>query len=133
VLLFIALGSLVLLITIAAYPLLSHFGPGFSTNSSEWANFGRYLGDVAGPLLSFLAPVAVVWTVRSHYDLLRRDQEKQIAEQYVRWLESIYRDVLDLLRTPISSTQGLKATTTWAVLHHEVDPAQLGYNALKRP
>jgi len=131
VLLFIALGSLVLLITIAAYPLLGHFGPGFATNSSEWANFGNYLGGVAGPLLSFLALVAVVWTVRLQYDLLRRDQEKQTAEQHVRWLESIYRDVLDLLHAPISSTQGNEATTTWAVLHQEVDRSTASPAVLK--
>ena len=46
-------------------------------------------------MLSFLALIAVVWTVRLQYDLLRRDHEKQTAEQHIRWIEGIYRDILD--------------------------------------
>jgi len=121
IMLFAGLGLLALVLTIAAYPILGQFGFPFSTTSSEWANFGTYLGGVAGPLLSFLALIAVAWTVRLQYDLLRRDLEKQTSEQHVRWLEAIYRDILDLMNAPVRSAHGAESTTTWAVLHQEVD------------
>jgi hypothetical protein len=119
---FALVGLLVLAGTIGAYVLLGGFGPTFSPHSAEWANFGNYLGGVAGPMLSFLALIAVVWTVRLQYDLLSRDQEKQIAEQHIRWIEGIYRDILDLLNAPLPSANGVAPTTTWAVLHQEVNP-----------
>jgi hypothetical protein len=122
VILAFALGGLLVLAgTIGAYVLFGGFGPTFSPNSVEWANFGGYLGGVAGPMLSFLALMAVVWTVRLQYDLLRRDHEKQTADQHIRWLEGIYRDILDLLNAPLRSDGGAASTTTWAVLHQEVD------------
>jgi hypothetical protein len=122
VILAFALGGLLVLTgTIGAYVLFGGFGPTFSPNSVEWANFGSYLGGVAGPMLSFLALMAVVWTVRLQYDLLRRDHEKQTADQHIRWLDGIYRDILDLLNAPLRSDGGAESTTTWAVLHQEVD------------
>jgi len=131
VLVFAALGLLVLFVTIAAFPLLGHFGPAFSRNSNEWANFGNYLGGAAGPLLSFLALMAVAWTVRLQYDLLRRDQQKQIVDQHIRWLDGIYRDILDVLNAPIRSAQGPEYATAWAVLHHEIDQATVNPAVLK--
>jgi hypothetical protein len=131
ILLFALGGFLVLACTIAAYALLGGFGPGFSHNSVEWANFGSYLGGVAGPLLSFLALMAVVWTVRLQYDLLRTDRGKQLADQHIRWLEGIYRDIVELLNLPIPLGDGLNSTTAWAVLHREVSSSTANQGVLK--
>lgn len=131
ILLFALAGLIVLAGTIAAYSLFGHFGPAFSQSSLEWANFGTYLGGVAGPFLSFLALMAVVWTLRLQYDLLRRDRQKQTAEQHVRWIEGIYRDILDLLHAPLRLDSGSGSTTTWAVLHQEVDRSAPNQKILK--
>jgi hypothetical protein len=88
-------------------------------------------GMVAGPMLSFLALMAVVWTVRLQYDLLRGDHEKQTADQHIRWLDGIYRDILDLLNAPLRSDGGAESTTTWAVLHQEVDRSTPNQGILK--
>lgn len=129
--LFAILGLLILICAAAAYSLLGHFGPAFSTSSREWANFGTYLGGVAGPLLSFLALLAVAWTVRLQHDLLRRDQQKQTADQHIRWLEGIYRDILDLLHAPLHSSPGQTPTTTWSVLYQEVELTVQDHTILK--
>lgn len=82
---FALLGLLILGVTMSAYFLFfGGRGSRLSPNSLEWANFGTYVGGVAGPLLSYLALVAVVWTVRLQYDLLQRDRERQISDQHVR-------------------------------------------------
>jgi len=132
VLLSVALsGLLVLAGTIGAYSLLGHFGRPFSRESIEWANFGAYVGGVAGSLLSFLALIAVAWTVRLQYEMLRRDQEKQTADQHIRWLDGIYRDILDVLHAPLQSSGGPAPTTAWAVLHREVEQGAANQNMLK--
>jgi hypothetical protein len=131
ILLFALGGLLVLAGTIGAYALLGGFGRALSPNSIEWANFGSYVGGVAGPMLSFLALMAVVWTIRLQYDLLRRDHEKQTADQHIRWLEGIYRDILDLLNTSLRLDGGAETTTTRAVLHQEVHPSTTNQTILK--
>src|SRR5437763_300795 len=97
IIVFAVLGLLVIVGTIGAYLWIGGFGTSFATNSSDWGNFGNYVAGVAGPLLSFLALIAVAWTVRLQYDLLQRDRDKQVADQHVRWLEAIYKDLFDLL------------------------------------
>lgn len=131
ILLFALGGLLVLGCTVAAYILLGGFGPAFSPNSIEWANFGNYFGGVAGPMLSFLALLAVVWTVRLQYDLLRRDYEKQTADQHIRWLEGIYRDILELLNTSLPLNVGSESTTTRAVLYREAEQTTVNQKILK--
>lgn len=64
---FALLGLAILVGTIVAYLWLGGFAPTLSGHSADWANFGTYVGGVAGPLLSFLALIAVVWTVRLQY------------------------------------------------------------------
>lgn len=131
ILLFAIGGVLVLACVVAAYPLLGGFGHAFSPNSVEWANFGSYFGGVAGPMLSFLALMAVVWTVHLQYDLLRRDHEKQTADQHIRWLEGIYRDILDLLNTSLPHNAGGESITTRSVLYRESEPATVNQKILK--
>jgi hypothetical protein len=57
--------------------------------------------------------------------------KKKIAEQHIRWLDAIYRDMLDLLQTPLPSAHGQGPTTLWAVLCREVDPSTATEDILK--
>lgn len=122
VIVFALLGLVVLAGTLAAYHWLGGFGSTFSHNVSDWANFGTYVGGVAGPLLSFLALIAVVWTLRLQYVLLERDRERQLADRHVRWLEAVYKDMQDVLHAPLATMLGMGAVTSLhAVLVKEVD------------
>jgi hypothetical protein len=49
------------LIPVFLYPI--KLGWSFSLNSSEWSNFGEYVGGVVGPLFSLLAFVGVLLTI----------------------------------------------------------------------
>lgn len=120
---FAVLGILVLVGTIGTYLWIGGFGPTLATNSVDWANFGSYVGGVAGPLLSFLALMAVVWTVRLQYDLLQRDHDRQLADQHVRWLDALYQDMLGILYAPLGMATGSGVTSLWAVLNEETNPA----------
>jgi hypothetical protein len=114
-------GLLILAGTIGTYIWVGGFGTTLSNQSVDWANFGSYVGGIAGPSLSFLALIAVVWTVRLQYDLLQRDRERQRSDQHIRWLEALYKDIVDVLRTPLSVLSGVGPTSVWTVLENEVD------------
>ncbi len=121
---FALLGLVTLVGTIGAYLWLGGFAPTLSNRAVDWANFGTYVGGVAGPLLSFLALIAVVWTVRLQYELLQRDRERQLADQHIRWLDAIYRDMQEILRSPLAMTTSDASTTTLrAILEKEANAA----------
>src|ERR1700722_7822167 len=95
---FALLGLAVLASTIGSYLWLGGFALTLSHQSAEWANFGTYVGGMAGPPLSFLALIALVWTVRLQSRLLGMEARKQRADQQLRWLEAIYAEMLHVLR-----------------------------------
>jgi len=120
---FALLGLAVLVGTIGAYLWLGGFASTLSSHSADWANFGTYVGGVAGPLLSFLALIAVVWTLRLQHELLQRDRERQLADQHVRWLHALYGDMQEVLQSPLPVVgSGVPGTTSLrAVLNQEIN------------
>lgn len=132
IIVFALLGLVIIVSTIGAYLWLGGFASTLSNHGADWANFGNYVGGVAGPLLSFLALIAVVWTVRLQYELLQRDRERQLADQHIRWLDAIYRDIQDVLQSSLATTTGDAATTTLrATLENEANVASVRPEALK--
>jgi hypothetical protein len=128
---FALLGLVILGATIGAYVWLGGF-VALSHRTTDWANFGSYVGGVAGPMLSFLALVAVVWTLRLQYKLLQRDWERQLADQHVRWLDALYRDMQEVLRAPLAlATAATPATSLRAVLDKEMEVSAIESTQLK--
>ncbi|RDS78950.1 hypothetical protein DWU98_20245 [Dyella monticola] len=122
VIIFALLGLVIVAGTIGAYFWLGGFASSLSHQTTDLANFGSYVGGVAGPLLSFLALVAVVWTVRLQYELLERDRQRQLADQHVRWLDALYRDMQEILHAPLVTTAPQPSVTSLrAVLDKETD------------
>ncbi|NWA43849.1 hypothetical protein HX871_07145 [Pseudomonas reactans] len=54
----------------------SKFGGGLSQDSSDWSNFGSYMGGIFGPLVSFVTLLAVLKTVYLQRELLDVQQEE---------------------------------------------------------
>lgn len=55
------------------------FGSRLSVTSSEWSNFGGYIGGIFGPLVSFVTLLAVLKTVYMQRDILET-QKKEFTE-----------------------------------------------------
>lgn len=70
-------SAIVLLsLVVAIWVYRSKFGGGFSQNSSDWSNFGSYMGGIFGPLVSFVTLLAVLKTVYLQRELLDVQQEE---------------------------------------------------------
>lgn len=70
-------SAIILLSLVAAiWVYRSKFGGGFSQNSSDWSDFGSYMGGVFGPLVSFVTLLAVLKTVYLQRELLDVQQEE---------------------------------------------------------
>jgi hypothetical protein len=119
---YILAGLAVLIGTVAFY-----LGSGGSVpqNSEDWARFGTYVGGIAGPLLSFLALIAVVRTMHLQGGMLELQREQQLADQHVRWLEALYRDIEAVLDAPIAGQVTLRAVLDDDVEKNSLDQARL--------
>lgn len=74
-----------------------------STDGQHWANFADYLAGTLGPALSFLAFIAVLWTVSLQRMQLNLMQESRVLEEMQRLLANLYDSIQGQLREDISS------------------------------
>ena len=88
-----------------------YFGRGGVLPSSpeDWANFGTYAGGIAGPLLSFVALIAIVRTMQLQRETLDLDRQRQLADQHLRWLDALYKDMKEALEARVSEGVTLRA------------------------
>lgn len=70
----IALIFVSLVIAVALYSF--KFRGGLSDNSTDWSNFGSYMGGIFGPLVSFVTLLAVLKTVYLQRELLDAQGEE---------------------------------------------------------
>lgn len=69
--------------------------------------FASFMGGVAGPLLSFLALMAVVTNQATTARLERR---KRSAEEHLRWIDAIYRDIAEDLDAKLQAKDNTQVT-----------------------
>lgn len=115
--LYAAAGLIVIIGTLTLY-----FGKGgpIPQNLADWASFGTYVGGIIGPLLSFIALIAVTRTMNLQRATLELDQKRQLADQHLRWLDALYRDLREELERPVSENFTLRA-----VLDGDVDASAI--------
>jgi len=98
-------GLVVLIGTIGFY--FGHVGVTPRT-LQDWANFGTYVCGVSGPLLSFLALIAVARTLHLQQAALELDRARQLADQHLRWLDALYKDITEALNAHLSGAATLR-------------------------
>jgi len=69
--------ALAVLVAVLLYRF--QFGSSLAVASSEWSNFGGYIGGIFGPLVSFVTLLAVLKTVYMQRDILET-QKKEFTE-----------------------------------------------------
>jgi hypothetical protein len=72
--------------------------------------FGAFFGSTTGPLLSFLALLAVVASLRNQTRAIRQDASTRLAGEHLRWLDAIYSDLGELLEHKIKCNDGSELT-----------------------
>lgn len=124
VIVYVLFGLIVLVGTIALY-----FGGGGEPPSGlqEWASFGTYVAGIAGPLLSFVALVAVARTLKLQSTTLDLEREKQRADQHLRWLDALYSDITDDLNRSVSPDATLRS-----ILDGDVSPESVNDKRLAK-
>lgn len=67
---FISSSTILTSLVVAIWVYRLKFGGVLSDNSSDWSNFGSYMGGIFGPLVSFVTLLAVLKTVYLQRELL---------------------------------------------------------------
>jgi len=87
----IAAIAVAAILVVLAYVQRFAVGPGISTspNSSDWANFGDYVGGTLGALFGFFAFAGVLITIFLQRRQLHHEQAKAEIEEIQRLLSSV--------------------------------------------
>lgn len=67
---------LILLAGLSVFYYRDTFSGGFSTNAQDWSAFGGYVGGLFGPLVSFVALLAVLKTIELQKELLETQRRE---------------------------------------------------------
>ncbi|CAN7249522.1 hypothetical protein LJR159_000915 [Pseudomonas brassicacearum] len=81
---FLSISSILIAFVLAIYFYRLSFAGGLSSNSSDWSNFGSYIGGVFGPLVSFITLLAVLKTVYLQRELLDTQRDEFNAMQVLQ-------------------------------------------------
>jgi hypothetical protein len=87
--LFVSTVSILIAFVFAIYFYRLKFGGELSGNSSDWSNFGSYIGGVFGPLVSFVTLIAVLKTVYLQRELL------DVQRNEFKSMQNLQRETLD--------------------------------------
>lgn len=115
-------GLLVLLGVIGFYFVSGEQNP---RSLNDWAAFGTYVGGIGGPLLSFLALIAVAHTVSLQREALEHERDRQLADQHLRWLDELYNDIKEALDARIDQDVMLRDVLDWDIDRATVDQKRL--------
>ncbi len=119
---YVLAGLAVVIGTLAFYFGYGGTAPG---TPEEWASFGTYAGGVAGPLLSFIALIAVAQTISLQRAMLEQDRARQLADQHLRWLDALYRDMTEAVAWPVSPDHPLRDVLDGVIAASEVEEKRL--------
>lgn len=86
---FLSITFILLSVAIAVSLYRYKFGSVLSGISSEWSNFGSYMGGIFGPLVSFMTLLAVLKTVYLQRELLdaQKQEFKELNELQIKTFE----------------------------------------------
>jgi hypothetical protein len=119
---YLVAGALVLCGTVAFY---FGYGGNVPRNIAEWSSFGTYVGGIAGPLLSFIALIAIAHTVALQQAALALERDRQQADQHLRWLDELHHDIKEALDGRIAPDVMLRDILDWDIDHNTVDSKRL--------
>lgn len=76
---FVVLGGLFLIFAVVGvYYLFVGFNRPLSSDGEDWSRFGEYFGGVAGPLLSFISIILLVYTIHLQSEQLSDAQHETL-------------------------------------------------------
>lgn len=77
------------------------------------------------PLLSFIALIAVAQTISLQRAMLEQDRARQLADQHLRWLDALYRDMTEAVAWPVSPDHPLRDVLDGVIAASEVEEKRL--------
>jgi hypothetical protein len=94
-------GLAIFIFVLAGYFLFGHFALKSSSSNSDWGSFGSYFGGVAGPLLTFLSTLLIVFTIYQQQTQIHETQSESLKLDMLRYLDKIDAEIMHLLSRPI--------------------------------
>lgn len=91
------IGICILAAVFLSYFLVGEFTLDPSTSSIDWGSFGNYFGGVAGPLLTFINVLLIVYTLHQQRFQLESMSEEKTKYDMLRYLDKLDDQISHLL------------------------------------
>ena len=91
------LGLLILAAVFLGYFFVGGFSLERSVSNTDWGSFGSYFGGVAGPLLTFISVLLIVYTVRQQRLHLESMSDENLKQDMLRYLSKLDDEISHLL------------------------------------
>lgn len=94
-------GAAVLALVVLLYVVYGQILPIGLSDASELDEFGTFFGGVAGPILSFISILLVVYTLKQQQEQSKAIYEENIKQDNLRYLNKIGEDIDRFMSTDI--------------------------------
>ncbi|WP_071873539.1 hypothetical protein [Atopomonas hussainii] len=124
------IGVVILLGVFLAYFFIGDFTLSAATENLDWSAFGSYFGGVAGPFLTFISILLLVYTIRQQRFHLESMHEENIKQDMLRYLNKIDDEITHVLTREIH-IGNLAFAQLGDILGGIVTPAQFQESSFK--
>jgi len=125
-----AIGVIILLGVFLSYFFIGNFTLNAATENLDWSAFGSYFGGTAGPLLTFISILLLVYTIRQQRSHLESMHEENIKQDMLRYLNKIDDEITHVLTREIH-IGNLAFAQLGDILSGIVTPAQFQESSFK--
>lgn len=94
-------GTAILALVVALFVVYGQILPAGLAASTELDEFGAFFGGVAGPLLSFISILLVVYTLKQQQAQTQAIYEENVKQDNLRYINKIGEDIDRFLSTSI--------------------------------
>lgn len=120
---FIFIGLLALLFFSGAYYFYVGFDKTISSSGSDWSQFGSYYGGIAGPILSFISIILLVYTINQQSEVNEKTSIETTKLDLLRYMSGSEQEIDSWLRTEIASIQNNKSVQLGHIVWGVVKPS----------
>lgn len=127
------IGMLLILAVSGAYYAHVGLGQSFSPIGEYWAEFGNYFGGVAGPLLSFISILLLVYTIHLQHEQLSDAQHETLKRDLLAHVTKADDEIIHWLERELAVHNREEKTVQFGdVVWGLLEPAYVNRNEFKR-
>ena len=118
----VLISLLALSLCAGAFYFYVGIGKSISANGSDWSDFGDFYGGVAGPILSFISIILLIYTINQQADANKLTSAEITKLDMLRYISGSQQEIESWLKTELASSQSNSAVPLGLIVRGVVKP-----------